>query len=387
LLNLSFIHQPSNFKSSPFGGALIAGGAMAFSGIGDAALYPVLPVYGSQLGLSSFTIGLLLSVNRFIRLIVNVPIARFTEQLGYKKMMIITSTVAILTTLSYGLVHGLIGWLALRLLWGTCYSGLKTTTLGYAIVVPKNTQGTAVAFTQGIKSIGPLIAVYCGPQLIHYLGFQSGYLALAAISLPALFLSLYLTEPQTTISTAKTKKKLVPSSFNLLIMCLSIAIDGVLVVTLATMFGLQQNDSAKLAVIVGSYLLLYRFGALFMSFTTGFISLILAPRVVFNAAVLLSIVALFLIAIGQLISGIIMAFVFNAIVVALTPVVAIDNAEGSRLTVIATTSTWWDFGAATGVLIGIILIEQMGQFVLFFGLTLLVTLLFTSYLYRYGKRN
>ena len=45
--------------------------ATAFSLLGDQALYSVLPVIHSDLGLSALQVGLLLSVNRWIRLLTN----------------------------------------------------------------------------------------------------------------------------------------------------------------------------------------------------------------------------------------------------------------------------------------------------------------------------
>ncbi len=40
----------SDLKGSPFWGALSSSGVMAFAGLGDALLYPILPIYGAELG-------------------------------------------------------------------------------------------------------------------------------------------------------------------------------------------------------------------------------------------------------------------------------------------------------------------------------------------------
>jgi len=49
-------------------GVFLSSFAMAFAGLGDALLYPVLPVYGEEMGFSVFWIGVFLSINRFIRI-------------------------------------------------------------------------------------------------------------------------------------------------------------------------------------------------------------------------------------------------------------------------------------------------------------------------------
>jgi len=49
----------------------LVGGATAFSLLGDQALYAVLPVYLEPLGLSAIQVGVLLSANRWVRLLTN----------------------------------------------------------------------------------------------------------------------------------------------------------------------------------------------------------------------------------------------------------------------------------------------------------------------------
>ena len=41
---------------------------LALAGLGDALLYPTLPLYAAQLGVPLIWIGVLLSINKFIRL-------------------------------------------------------------------------------------------------------------------------------------------------------------------------------------------------------------------------------------------------------------------------------------------------------------------------------
>ena len=49
----------------------LVGIATAFSLLGDQVLYSVLPVYFDELGLMPIQVGLILSANRWIRLITN----------------------------------------------------------------------------------------------------------------------------------------------------------------------------------------------------------------------------------------------------------------------------------------------------------------------------
>lgn len=95
-------------QGSSLRGALCASGVMAFAGLGDALLYPILRVYGKELGFSVFSIGILLSINRFVRIIANTHIANLTSKIGMRNMLLITSCLATITTFVYGLQFGLI---------------------------------------------------------------------------------------------------------------------------------------------------------------------------------------------------------------------------------------------------------------------------------------
>jgi len=164
----------SESKSSSFRGALISSGVMAFAGLGDALLYPILPVYGKEMGFSVFIIGLLLSVNRFVRIIANTPIANIVGKLGMKKVLIICSSLAVITTIFYGLKFGVITFFIARIVWGLSYSGLKIATLNYAAQVKKKS-GLAFGYSKSIKSLGSLFVLWLCPILIASFGVESGF--------------------------------------------------------------------------------------------------------------------------------------------------------------------------------------------------------------------
>ena len=155
-----FINQSSSFR-----GALRASGVMALAGLGDAVLYPLLPIFGKDLGFSVFFIGVLLSVNRFVRIFANTHIANLVNRIGMRNMLLITSSLAVITTFIYDLKLGMVAFLIARILWGLCYSGLKIATLNYA---SKSAQKSGLAFglSESIKSLGTLFVLWFGPLVI-----------------------------------------------------------------------------------------------------------------------------------------------------------------------------------------------------------------------------
>lgn len=358
---------------------------MAFSGIGDAILYPILPIYGKELGFSAFWIGMFLSVNRFVRILSNTAMANLIGKLGMKRMLIITSIITVSTTAAYGLKIGLIGFLLARILWGLSYSGLKIATLNYAALSKKN-EGLAFGATQSIKSLGAALALLTAPWLIQSLGMQNGFFLLAAISLLAVLLSLLLPDIRTRVERVKNRKTFYPNPINLLVFTLSIGIDGILVVVLADLFYSDYGNTSRLLVVVSSYLLLKRLFMVGVSFVAGLVSLRISTIKLFNTSVALCLLSLILIAGGYLVLGLVMAFVFNAIVVTFSPLISIST-DNNKLQAISGVSTWWDMGAALGAFLGILLIEQFGREKLFLTIASLIATMFINFIVQNGKRN
>jgi len=360
---------------------------MAFAGLGDALLYPVLPIYGKELGFSALVIGILLSVNRFVRIIANTHVANLVLTIGMRNMLLITSTIAMITTLMYGLKLGLIAFLIARIFWGLSYSGLKIATLNYASKAKKKS-GLAFGLSQSIKSIGALFVLWFGPIVIGEFGIQNGLFIIGGISLLGILLaySLPTIEPQKEFKKVKSKVTFYPSPMNLLVLILSISIDGILVVTLAYLLNSNSLTSSELLVLVAFYLLLKRLFVILFSIIGGILTLHYSSSKLFAFAVLGCLFALFLISVEITILGVIFAFLCNTIVVTFSPLVAIKQQENT-LQAISSISTWWDLGAAIGALIGIYAFELLGMQYLFLSLFIITTILFINYFIKHAKSS
>jgi len=377
-----------NLKSPPKWRALTSSGVMAFAGLGDAILYPVLPVYAEKLGIPLLWVGLLLSINRFVRIVANTWVANAINTIGMKKVLFISSCFAVITTFFYGLKLGLTSFIIARIIWGLSYSGLKTVTLNYAAKV-KTPSGPIFGLTQSIKSMGALVALWMGPILIDYAGIEKGLFTIAGISVMAILLTLTL--PNTnynSTSKVETKHTFAPTPINLLINILAISIDGILVVVLANLMSSMSYNTEHLLVLVASYLLLKRLFMVGVSFVSGFLTLKISPIKIFNLAIISCVLGLLLIAFNQMIMGIIATFFFNTIIVTFSPLIAIQqHKKVNSLQIISSVSTWWDLGAGIGAFFGLILITKIGQQYLFIMLAILITSLFTNFIIHNAKTN
>ena len=384
-LENSTLNKTQSFTA--FRGALRASGVMAFAGLGDAILYPLLPVYGAELGFSAFFIGALLSINRFVRIIANTHIANLINRIGMKKMLVTTSILATVTTFMYGFQLGAIVFLIARILWGLSYSGLKISTLNYASKA-KEKSGLAFGLTTAIKSLGTLSVLFFGSKLIALVGVQKGLFIIASFSAIGIILAYSLPNISSNSKRVKTKQTFYPSTMNLMVFMLSLTIDGITVVTLSKLIQTSTSMSEVL-VVVASYLFLKKLFVVVFSIIGGFISTKIKPNKLFSIAIIFCIVGLFLIVFGYIITGIITVFLFNTIVVTFSPLVAIELQKKNKnsLQAISSVSTWWDLGSALGAFIGIMAIDYLGTQNLFLSLSIVISLLFIIYSIQNAKPN
>lgn len=380
----------SKFRSSSFRGAIVSSGVVAFAGLGDALLYPVLPIYGKEMGFSVFVIGLLLSINRFVRIIANTPIANIVAKFGMRKILIICSGLAVITTIFYGIEWGLASFFIARILWGLSYSGLKIASLNYAAQV-KNASGLAFGISRSINSLGALFALLFCPMLITSVGVKNGFFTVAAISLVGVILALSLPSLNTGLPTdrVKTYKTFYPDPVNLLVFILSVGIDGILVVALSYLLMDKYSSTDQLLAFVAFYLLLKRLFLFCLSLISGILTLKIQVIKLFNFSIVACFLGTLLIAFNYITAGILLAFLFNAIVVTFSPLVAIQLQKGRQnsLQAISSVSTWWDLGAATGAFVGIFLVEKLGSQNLFFILSFLIVILFITFFNKYIFQN
>ena len=99
--------------------------ATAFSLLGDQTLYSVLPTYYTELGLMPYQVGLILSVNRWIRLLTNHLAERLTRYYNLTGLAVLALVLGAGTTFVYGINALFPILLAARILWGLSWSFIR----------------------------------------------------------------------------------------------------------------------------------------------------------------------------------------------------------------------------------------------------------------------
>ncbi len=159
------------------------GAALALSLTGDSTMYAVLPNRYAAVGIGLGAVGVMLGVNRLIRIPGNLLAGALNDRLGRRRLFLIGLSLGILSTLSYSLVHGFGPLLAARLLWGIAWALINVG--GYTMVLDWSTEadrGRMTGFYQVAYMVGLAFSPILGGTLTDTLGFRPAMRICAAVS-------------------------------------------------------------------------------------------------------------------------------------------------------------------------------------------------------------
>lgn len=132
---------------------LLVASASALSLLGDQALYAVLPSHYADLGLMPLHVGILLSANRWVRLLSNYPAEVLCRRWPPAPLLGGALALGALTTAAYALLPSFSFLLLSRIAWGVSWSFIRQ--IGLMTVV------AAAAADQG-RHLGRLMGLYSG---------------------------------------------------------------------------------------------------------------------------------------------------------------------------------------------------------------------------------
>lgn len=96
----------------------------ALSLIGDSTIYTVLPTHTADAGISLASVGILLGVNRAVRLLLNGPAGLAYNRWPRRRLFVPSLMVGALSTALYAATRGFWPLLVARILWGLAWSGI-----------------------------------------------------------------------------------------------------------------------------------------------------------------------------------------------------------------------------------------------------------------------
>lgn len=173
------------------------GMAVSLSLPGDQTLYAVLPTRASAAGIGLGSVGVLLGVNRLIRIPGNPVAGLLYDRLGRRRLFLLGLMLGILSTASYAIARNMSHWLAGRLLWGIAWSLINVGGLTMALdVAEDHDRGRVIGLYQLSYLLGLSFSPVLGGLLTDALGFRPALLVCAAITGAGLLLTFF-TLPET----------------------------------------------------------------------------------------------------------------------------------------------------------------------------------------------
>ena len=177
-------NEPS--RGTPPRAAVLVSAAVAFSLLGDQALYTILPTHFRDLGILGIHVGILLSVNRWIRLLTNHVAERCARRYDATLTLVLALAIGAATTLVYGITTNFTILLLARMTWGLCWSFLRQSgTMAAVDSADDQSVGRSVGLFHGISRIGCIMGYLLGGLLYGQVGYTVTFVILAASSLLA----------------------------------------------------------------------------------------------------------------------------------------------------------------------------------------------------------
>jgi DHA1 family multidrug resistance protein-like MFS transporter len=182
-----------------------------FAGFGGGVVFPVLPTLGAVLGISPFLVGLILSANRFTRIVANGPAGALVDRVGTRRPLIVGLFVEGIATLGY--VAALqfsppAAWfLGARVVWGIGSALMFATAYTIASDVSESgSRGTNMGIVRGGMTFGFPAGLVAGGVVSELASIPVAFALAAGLALMAGVLA-YGTVPETHVSGQRTRVK------------------------------------------------------------------------------------------------------------------------------------------------------------------------------------
>lgn len=187
--------------TSPSQSINVLGIGVVLSLLGDSTLYTVLPdpSIWSRLGLSLTWVGVLLGVNRVVRLLTNLWAGNLYDRLNRRVLLIGSLLLGAACNVVYAFSFGPIPFLIGRVLWGAAWSGIWVG--GNTVILDLSTEASRGRYSGHFQMwffLGAAAGALAGGAFTDAFGFRGGLLlsaSLATLGAVLWFLALPETRP------------------------------------------------------------------------------------------------------------------------------------------------------------------------------------------------
>ena len=349
--------EPSQGTSGTYRDTIIAATCLAIVWFGDAVIYVVLPLYALAFGFDALTVGVLLSVNRVVRILGYGWVAPLARAYGTNVLTAAACTTAALSTLAYGLVPGFALLFVARMVWGCSWGIINLTMTAYAYGDGKSA-GTRIGIARAVSSAGVLAALVAVGPLCIAIGPRPMFVLYGLLGLIAVPIAFLLPPLRAAPGDGRPVRRWTLTPLNLLFFVLTFGADGVLGATISVL--LAEFMPVTSAIIGASLLLAFQrlvviVLALFSGPATDRVG---AQRLLLPCSLVVA-AGFAIIASGHVYSGTIIVIVSRALLSTVGPVLAAQKST-DRIAALASFATWTDIGLAAGAFFGLVGVLEIG---------------------------
>jgi MFS family permease len=151
--------------------------------VGDSMLYIVLPTRWQEAGLGAlWDVGVLLSINRFIRLPLTPLAAWVYARVNLRTVMLAAVLLTGVLTIGYGCANGFWIWVVLRCVWGVAWTLLRMGA--YLMILDcasESSRGALFGRYNGLFRLGSLLGMLCGGLVTDIWGLPAAAFAAGAL--------------------------------------------------------------------------------------------------------------------------------------------------------------------------------------------------------------
>ncbi|HEY0569462.1 MAG TPA: hypothetical protein VGD13_15235 [Xanthobacteraceae bacterium] len=345
-------HRPEGYRNT-----IIAATCLGLVWFGDTVIYVVLPLYALAFGFDAVTVGVLLSVNRVVRILGYGWVAPLARAYGTNVLTAAACAAAAVSTLAYGLLSGFVWLFIARMIWGAAWGIINLTMTAYAYGDGKRA-GMRIGIARAVSSVGALAALLAVGPLCIGIGPHQTFLLYGLLGLAAIPLAFLLPPLRAAPSDGRAARRWTLTPLNGLFFVLSFGADGVLGATVSV---LLAEFMPVASAIIGAALLLafQRLVIIVLALFSGPVTDRLGAQRLLLPCTLAVAAGFAIIASGHVYSGTIIVIFSRALLGTVGPVLAAQKST-DRIAALASFATWTDVGLAAGAFFGLVGIVEIG---------------------------
>ena len=377
--------------------------------LGDAMLYVVMPSRPELWHISIFQVGILLSVNRLVRLFTNPASSYIVARFGVYQPFQWSLLASLGVLAGYALSSSFTLLVLARLAWGACWSTLRLVSQWIASDQSNERNvGFNLASNASLIRIGSIGGAIFGGILSDYLGYKVTFGIFGILTILSWLVWRNASSYRTKSIVEQTKEerhnflRLLKNLDILLIgvsgLAVGIVISGLMSASLGHFVRSNFGTDFSLLIIpftvtayTGLMLGFRSFAEVFVGPFGGYISDRYGRLKVLVISVALSSLGLLLVGVTEdiLFTTIMLLLIFGAgvlLTVQLLPLVSVVAEQNSRSGVFSVYNTFQDFGSALGPLIGLSLVSAKYLSLLYQSSSVLLVILVLLLVFQFRRR-